>query len=155
LQQLLRFAHEQSVIRSKEYGVRFYETGYRFLTLNEEKGTWDDLQDRLLRSRTLPEPLEIELYIEETLVELLISRAEEPDPPSEDEDEDKLSLTSAASGIQLAGEVDEEVIKPQVFILSSSELTPPFQVRMRVPGSEVEELLEGLVQGQYNRIKAQ
>ena len=162
LQQLLNFAHEQSVIRSKEYGVRFYETGYRFFVLNEEKDTWEDLTgDRLLRSRTLPEPLELELYIEETLVELLTSRDEEPDPEPEketEEDEDN-KLASAASGLQLANEppedIDADIIKPQVFILSSSELTPPFQVRIRVPGSEIEQTLEGLTQGEFKRLEEQ
>jgi len=163
LQQLLNFAHEQSVIRSREYGIRFYETGYRFFVLNEEKDTWEDLtKDKLLRSRSLPEPLELELYIEETQVELLASRDEEPEPEAKDgeeEEEEKNKLASAASGLQLANQapedIDADTIKPQVFILSGSELTPPFQVRIRVPGSEIEQTLEGLTQGEFKRLEAQ
>ncbi len=159
LQQLLRFAQEQSVIRSQEYGIRFYETGYRFLTLNEERDIWEDVTtDRLLRSREIPSPLELELYVEDIPVDLLVSREEEPEPEEDPEEEEKENLlSSAASNLHLANEAAPkpkiDAIKPQVYILSSSELSPPFQVRIRVPGSEIEEQLDGLVQGQYKRLE--
>ncbi len=159
LQQLLRFAQEQSIIRSQEYGIRFYETGYRFLTLNEDRDIWEDITtDRLLRSREIPSPLELELYVEDIPVDLLVSRDEEPQPEEDQEEEEKESLlNSAASNLRLANEAIPkpkiDAIKPQVYILSSSELSPPFQVRIRVPGSEIEEQLDGLVEGQYKRLE--
>lgn len=156
LQQILRFAHEQSVIRAEEYGVRFYETGYRFMRYDEETDNWLDIsRDKLLRSRTLPEPLELDLYIEQVPVEILESRKDEPVTEPEAEEN---KLASAASDLNLANQpatkqTETEKITPQVFLLSSSELTPQFEVRLRIPGSDIEELLEGLPQGEYKRVQ--
>jgi len=149
LQQILRFAHEQSVIRAEEYGIRFYETGYRFMRFNEETDDWVDLDnDKLLRSRVLPEPLELDLYIEQTPVEILESQKDEP----EVKDEEENKLASAASNLQKKEQPEETKIKPQVFLLSSSELTPQFEVSIRIPGSDIDEQLEGLPQGEYKRL---
>ena len=157
LQQILRFAHEQSVIRAEEYGVRFYETGYRFLRYDEETEDWLDInKDKLLRSRTLPQPLQLNLYIEQIPVEILESRNDEPVAKTEPEEN---KLASAASDLDLVEQPetelnDAEKIKPQVFLLSSSELTPQFEVLLRIPGSDIEEHLEGLPQGEYKRVLA-
>lgn len=152
LQQLLKFAHEQSVIRAEEYGIRFYTTGYRFMKYNKEDDSWIDLtQDKLLRSRVLPEPLELDLYIEQLPVEILDSF--DDDPEIEEEKENRLA--TAASNIQPEADQStskKDEIKPQVFLLSSSELTPQFELVLRVPGSDIEEQLQGLPQGEYNRV---
>jgi len=156
LQQILRFAHEQSVIRAEEYGVRFYETGYRFMLYDEETDNWLDInKDKLLRSRTLPEPLELDLYIEQIPVEILESRKDEPVTKPEIEEN---KLASAASDLNLedqptAEQTEAEKITPQIFLLSSSEITPQFEVRLRIPGSDIEELLEGLPQGEFKRVQ--
>ncbi len=151
LQQILRFAHEQSVVRAEEYGVRFYETGYRFMRFDEENDNWANLnKDKLLRSRTLPEPLELNLYIEQTPVEILQSQDDDPEPKKTTEESD---LSSAASNLGAASQDEVEKIKPQVFLLSSSELTPQFEIHIRIPGSEIDEHLEGLPQGEYKRVK--
>ena len=151
LQQILRFAHEQSVIRSEEYGVRFYETGYRFLRFDEESDNWIAInKDRLLRSRTLPEPLEIELYIEQIPVDILESQKDDPKVKQPAKEEN--ALASAASNIDQKKQRKEDEIKPQIFLLSSSELTPQFEVHIRIPGSEIDEHLKGLPQGEYKRV---
>jgi len=152
LQQLLKFAHEQSVIRAEEYGIRFYTTGYRFMKHNAEDDSWIDLtQDKLLRSRVLPEPLELDLYIEQLPVEILDSFDDDP----EVEEEKENALETAASNIQPGADNNtskKDEIKPQVFLLSSSELTPQFELILRVPGSDIEEQLQGLPQGEYKRV---
>ena len=153
LQQILRFAHEQSVIRSQEYGVRFYESGYRFLRFDEQSDSWVDVnKDRLLRGRTLPEPLELDLYIEQVPVEILFSRKDEPKTKNKDKEENKLA---SAASIERVKQTDKIApIIPHVFLLSSSELTPQFEVRIRIPGTDVEEHIEGLPQGKYKRLVA-
>jgi len=155
LQQILRFAHEQSVIRSQEYGVRFYETGYRFLRFDEASDSWVDVnKDKLLRSRTLPEPLELDLYIEQVPVEILVSRKDEPKAKNKDKDKENNKLASAAS-IERVKQTDKIApIIPHIFLLSSSELTPQFEVRIRIPGTDIEEHIEGLPQGKYKRLVA-
>ena len=155
LQQILRFAHEQSVVRAAEYGVRFFETGYRFMIFDETTSRWVYLKrDRLLRGRTLPEPIELDLYIEQTPVDLLASPKDDPEieEKKEEEGQGKSNTGTANSGtasIQIGSPAAGEVILPQIFLLSSSELTPQFEVRIRIPGSDIEKLLEGLPQGEY------
>ena len=41
---LLSFAHEQSVIRAEEYGLRFHQHGYQFMQYLAEEDTWIDLR---------------------------------------------------------------------------------------------------------------
>ncbi len=148
LQQILRFAHEQSVVRAEEYGVRFYETGYRFMIYNEVKELWVDLdKDKLLRARSLPQPLELDLYIEQIPVEILPSRDDDPEIKDK-----KSKLATAASNIQSQNSPELKKIKPHIYLLSSSELMPPFELRIRIPGSDIEEHLEGLPQGIYRRM---
>ena len=148
LQQLLRVAHQQSVIRAEEYGVRFYKTGYRFMKYDEQSKLWADMpNDRLLRGRMLAEPLEIDLYIEQLSVDIPESTDDDPEPP----EDTGLTDESAKPRAPALNAVDSNIIKPQIFLLSSAELTPAFELRIRVPGSDVEELLRGLPQGEYIR----
>jgi len=150
LQQLLRVAHQQSVVRAEEYGVRFYKTGYRFMKYDELNKQWADIpNDRLLRSRLLAEPLELDLYIEQLSVEIPESTDDDPEPPEEVEEKDANGKTKARA--PALNSIDSKIIKPQVFLLSSAELTPPFELRIRVPGSDIEEQLHGLPQGEYSR----
>ena len=148
LQQLLRVAHQQSVIRAEEYGVRFYKTSYRFMKYDEQSKLWAGMpNDRLLRGRLLAEPLEIDLYIEQLSVDIPESTDDDPEPP----EETGLTNENAKSKTQALNAVDSNTIKPQIFLLSSAELTPAFELRIRVPGSDIEEALYGLPQGEYIR----
>jgi len=148
LQQLLRMAHQQSVIRAEEYGVRFYKTGYRFMKYDEQSKQWADIaNDRLLRSRIIAEPLEIDLYIEQLSVDIPQSTDDDPEPP----EDTQLSDTNTNTQTTALNAVDSKQIKPQIFLLSSAELTPAFELRIRIPGSDIEEQLLGLPQGEYTR----
>lgn len=147
MQQLLRFAHQQSVIRAEEYGIRFYKTGYRFLQYNELEKNWSSINnDKLLRSRTFPEELELDLYIDQLSVDILDSPKDEVDRELALDSKDKNDNNAANTSL-----VEEKQIKPQIFLLSSSELVPPFNVRLRIPGSDIEEHLYGLPQGEFSR----
>jgi len=148
LQQLLRMAHQQSVIRAEEYGVRFYKTGYRFMKYDELSKQWADIaNDRLLRSRIIAEPLEIDLYIEQLSVDIPQSTDDDPEPP----EDTQLSDANINTQTTALNAVDSKQIKPQIFLLSSAELTPAFELRIRIPGSDIEEQLLGLPQGEYTR----
>lgn len=163
LQQLLRFAHQQAVVRGQEYGVRFYSTGYRFMLYDEKTRSWIDLDnDRLLRRRELAEPMELDLYIDQLPVDILESFADDPAPKDKNKlataATDTLSQSPAAApaggNAFLTGSAQpnsKKSIRPQIFLLSSSELVPAFELRIRIPGTDVEEQLEGLPQGEYKR----
>jgi type II secretion system protein H len=124
LQRLLEFAHEQSVLRAEEYGLRVNEARYRFMRLDELTGKWVELeQDKLLRARDLPDSMNFELSIEDVDVILDREDAEQDDPDVE--------------------------LKPQVFLLSSGELTPDFKLRLRFAGFDDYYELHGMPMGKY------
>lgn len=142
LQQRLRFAHQQSVVRAEEYGIRFYNRGYRFLRFDQDNEDWIELpNDKILKRYLLPSPLEIELYIEQVKTTI---------PESFDDDPEPRQTNSALPSDDLLDQ--QETLKPHVFLLSSTELTPAFELIIRVPGSDSQEQLNGLPQGEYRYV---
>ena len=124
LQRLLELTHEQAVIRAEEYGLRLNERKYRFMRLDQLTQKWVDIDtDKLLRERKLEDNVSLELRIEDIDVIL-----DEEDGDTEDADTE---------------------IKPQIFLLSSSELTPDFILRFRFAGYDNYYELHGKVTGEY------
>lgn len=122
---LLSFAHEQSVIRAEEYGIEFHPGGYRFLQYIDEEDTWTDIDDKFLSEKKLEDEIELELSVEQTEIVL-------------DTTSDNLDEGSA-----------EIKIKPQVFLLSSGEVTPDFTARFYIPGVETSYEVHGNTDGKY------
>jgi general secretion pathway protein H len=92
---LLGLAREEAILQSRELGVGFWEDGYGFYELSDmvdEDGErlWAKLEDDLLRRRTLPPDMEIELELEGR------------------------DIVMKAVPVE----------KPQVFLLSSGEVSP-------------------------------
>jgi general secretion pathway protein H len=101
---LLDLASDEAVLRGEELAVLFSEDGYEFLVLNE--GRWQATnEDGLLKAYTLPADIDLRLEIEGE-PPILTAAAAEPDE-SDDDIRD-----------------EEEELQPQVFILSSGEMTP-------------------------------
>jgi len=141
IQQLLRFAHQQAVIRAEEYGVRFYTQGYRFMQFDEDTQEWLPMQrDKLLTPRVLEAPLELQLYIEEIEVNI---------PETFDDDPEPESTRNTSLNLDNQPVAETEKIKPHIFLLSSTELTPAFELVVRIPGSDINETVRGLPQGEY------
>ena len=123
LDRLLQLALEEAILKGQEYGLEFKPDSYRFLLYFEN--TWQPLDnDDLLRERQLPENMEIELEIEQ--IEVLV---EEDSADAEKNDEVKPD--------------------PQVFILSSGEITPDFSVRLMMPGVETSYIVSGTINGEH------
>lgn len=142
LQQRLRFAHQQSVVRAEEYGIRFYSGGYRFLRFDQDNEDWiEPRNDKILKRHLLPSSLEIELYIEQLRTSIPESFDDDPQPRKPD---------SVLPSDDLLNQQD--TLKPHVFLLSSAELTPAFELIIRVPGSDIREQLNGLPQGEYYHV---
>ena len=101
---LLELASDEAVLRGEELAVLFSEDGYEFLVLNEDR--WQASgEDGLLKAYTLPADIELRLEIEGEPPILTAAAAAAEDADKEDRDE-------------------EEPLEPQVFILSSGEMTP-------------------------------
>lgn len=127
LNRLLQLALEQAVLRNTEYGLKFSNRGYQFLQLNEE-GFWQAVDaDKLLRKRELPFEMEIELAIEQ--IDVVIG---ETDKGSEDNNEQT-----------------EKKLQPQVFLLSSEEITPEFSARFIIPGVETSYIVKATIDGKH------
>ena len=122
LDRLVQLALEEAILKGEEYGLEFKPDSYRFLLYFEN--TWQPLDDDdLLRQRQLPENMELELEIEQ--IDVLVVE----DSANDEEDEDKPD--------------------PQVFLLSSGEITPEFSVRLLMPGVETSYIVSGTVNGEH------
>lgn len=125
LDRLLQLALEEAILRGMEYGLEFKPNSYRFLLYAEN--TWQSLDaDKLLHERQLPEDMEFELEIEQ--IDVLI----EADDSADDDDDE-----------------DEERLRPQIFLLSSGEITPEFSVRLVMPGVATSYIVTGSVNGEH------
>jgi general secretion pathway protein H len=100
---LMQLASDESMMHGQEMGLRFYRGQYEFSVLDPNRGIWDVMtDDDMFRPRNLEEDLQLELLIEDQEIVL-------DSPASEDREEEYL---------------------PQIFILSSGEVTP-YTVRFR------------------------
>ncbi len=104
---LLQLLLEEAVLKGEDYGIEFAPREYRFLRL--EKNQWTPIEnDKILRKRELPEEMEMDLAVENT------------------------SIVIDNTGID--GEKNNrDAIKPQVFVLSSGEITPEFELQFYYP----------------------
>ena len=109
LEALLELAAEEAAMQGREIGLTFYQHGYEFSvreTLEDDEGRlfqrWVPLtEDRLLRPRDLGEDLTVDLELDDTEITLLYERD------------------------------SEQEYEPQIFLLSSGEIEPPFAARIR------------------------
>jgi general secretion pathway protein H len=108
---LMELAGEEAVLQSREIGVSVKFDGYTFLTLNGEK--WSPIEgDELLRARETPEGIRLELEVEGRSV-------------FEDDSKDKKE-----------NERSEPQTRPDVFLLSSGEISPGFEIAVRADTSD-------------------
>ena len=134
MERLIQLALEESILRGEEYGIEIYLDGYRFLRFTENQ--WLPLSDdKILRDRELPLDMELEMRLEET--EIVIDLASEP------MSEQKLDL-DAESGEDEKGSKEA---KPQIFLLSSGEITPEFDIRFYILGVETSYFVRGFFDG--------
>jgi general secretion pathway protein H len=64
LDALIGYAREQAELQTRDYGLRIAPGGYSFLAFDPRRGVWIEQTDDVLRPRTLPAGLVIDLVIE-------------------------------------------------------------------------------------------
>ena len=101
LEALVQIAGEETMLHGFEMGLRFYRRAYEFSIYRDETDEWIPLvDDRLFRRRDIPEALELDLELE-------------------------------GRDVLLEFEADENrEYRPQVFIMSSGDITP-FNLKFR------------------------
>lgn len=139
MERLVQLALEESILRGEEYGLEIFLDGYRFLRFN--KNQWQPLSDdKILRQRELPLDMEVEVSLEDT--EIII------DPASSALSGQKLDLNvDAKLGADNDEKEDSKKTKPQIYLLSSGEITPEFEVRFYILGIEESYFVRGAFDG--------
>ena len=106
LRGIIDLLHEEALMQSRDYGLMFTETGYRFYVFDYQTLEWVEAQgDRLLQPHQLRPLLSMVLVLDGREVQL--------DPDFESQ--------------------DLENAEPQVMLLSSGEVTP-FEIEMAREG---------------------
>ena len=137
MERLVQLALEESILRGEEYGLEIFLDGYRFLRFDVTENRWLPLtDDKILRQRELPLDMELEMNLEDT--EIVIEMASDPMT------EQKLDLDSDEN------DEDEEKAQPQIFLMSSGEITPEFDVRFYILGVEASYFVKGSFDGTLN-----
>ena len=110
---LFSILRDEAMLQGREFGVEFMTTGYRFVEYDVLGDRWADVPlDELLTTRTLPEGMEFELYVDGRGVKLNYDpvRFVQKEDDEDDEDSDK------SFGI--------EQYSPHVYVYSSGDMTP-------------------------------
>lgn len=129
LNQLIQLALEEAVLRNTEYALKFEIHGYQFLQL-DDVDAWQPVEgDKLLRKRELPLDMEIELAVEQ--IDVVITEMRE------NSDEEETEKTG-------------KELKPQVFLMSSEEITPEFSARFTIPGIKASYLVNATIDGKHS-----
>ena len=139
-ERLVELALEEATLRGEEYALEIYIDGYRFYRFENE---WIPLSDdTLLKDRELPEDMEIEMSLEET--EIVIDPGASMQALGEgDEDTDGEETDGAAD----AEKDKADKATPQIFLLSSGEITPEFDLRFYMFGTEASYFTRGRFDG--------
>jgi general secretion pathway protein H len=97
LRSMVGLLHEEALMQSRDYGLMFTSTGYRFYVYDYKQLQWaETAQDKLLQEHTLARPLELTLALDDREVKLVRDfESQEIENP-----------------------------EPQVLILASGEVTP-------------------------------
>lgn len=159
---LIRLAEEEAALRGFELGFRHTDEGYEFLLLSPE-GRWLVKDNGPLRQRELPAPLQLRLQVEGKLIPPALAAPRSSITPQESPSEASPSAGEAASAqsgnasddeaARAAADLAAKALQPQVFILSSGEVTP-FVLELGAPGAEGGQRIEvdGLGQVVNSRI---
>lgn len=136
LDRLIQLALDESILRGVEYGIKFSTNGYQFLGSVDGGYNWQVMQsDKMLRARELPNDMEIELAVEET--DIVIEDRSKPKDNDDNEDDKK-------------NKKNKKKVRPQIFLLSSGEITPEFTARLVLPGVATSYIVKGTFDGNHS-----
>ena len=144
MERLVQLALEETILRGEEYGIEIFTDGYRFLHFTENQWLAVD-NDQILRARDLPLNMELEMSLEETGIE--IDSAIDAYMSQSSDLEDFMSDTTLGNDEDQQGDEQKNITKPQIYLLSSGEITPEFDIRFYILGVETSYIVKGLFDG--------
>ncbi len=104
---LIEVAGDEATLQGREFGVELMHNSYRFVEYDGAENLWAEiLGDDTLRLRTLPEDVELQLYLEDQRVLL---------------DDDPKAFSDPDSTL---GGIATETYSPHLLVYSSGEFTP-------------------------------
>lgn len=126
---LFQLAQDESLLNASEMGIAVTDDSYQFLLLEENQ--WLPLaQDNSFRQRLMPDDIRIELELDYQHTELE-SRVS------------KIGEVSKVGEVEKFAHEDKDKPKPQIYLLSSGELAPPFRLRFYMPGQDISVSIDG------------
>lgn len=125
LEDLLALASEEAVLQGRELGITFYRREYEFSAYDPARAEWLPMAEDggPLAPRKFPPETIVDLELEDRLVALADEKPKRA--PESKSDEEKADDERRR---QVLGRRNEQL--PQVFILSSGDITP-FELRLR------------------------
>lgn len=144
MERLVQLALEETILRGEEYGIEIFTDGYRFMRFTENQ--WLPVNDdQILRARDLPLNMELEMRLEEAGIET--SNAIDAYMSQSSDLEDFMSDTTLGGDENQPDDEEKNTTKPQVYLLSSGEITPEFDIRFYILGVETSYIVKGLFDG--------
>lgn len=138
LERLVQLALEEAILRGEEYAIEVNLNGYRFLRFSENQ--WQPVSyDKILRARELPLEMELEMSLEDT--KIVIGETET------DEISEVMSDRTLGDDETEGKQKKKSDAKPQIYLLSSGEITPEFKIRFYILGVEASYFVNGLFDG--------
>jgi general secretion pathway protein H len=132
IEDLLALASEEAVLQGREFGLTFYEKEYEFSTYDITTMRWTPLpetSENPFSPRAFPPEAVVDLEVDGRIVKLSTERPKRDAPAKgKDREKEKEKARDEAKRWAVAGKRDPSL--PQVFILSSGDVTP-FELRLR------------------------
>jgi general secretion pathway protein H len=126
---LVELLAEEALVQGRDYGIEFFDDGYRFLAWDPDSGLWSEVVDETtLRHRALPGELRVALAVEGR--EVVVQPGDPDTRRTQQKDE----------------------IVPQVAVFSSGELTP-FEVFLVSSSVSDAWILRGQMRGELELVE--
>jgi general secretion pathway protein H len=147
LERLIQLAMEEAILRGEEYGIEIYLDGYRFMHLTENQ--WQPLaHDKLLRDRELPLEMELEMSLEETDIEIEKTSAVKKYMAETSDLQTFMADSALGDNENESTDEAENTTKPHIYLLSSGEIIPEFDIRFYILGVETSYFVKGSFDGE-------
>lgn len=117
LRALIMLGRDEALFQARSLGLRFSRNSYDFVVGGETRGSWIPLQDKQFRLRKLNKGVEITVLRNDTTIEL--------NPEGSGKGGDKSKSESVGKGKKIEK-------KPQIYLLSTGEVTP-FTIELIYP----------------------